>query len=264
MIKVCFGLTLLFSLGCGHATSQAPHRADLIKKEEEIVRLYHQAVQCRGSLDCDVASLDSKLATMLSEWLANDTRTFHHDFLLLQNSGLLDLYMSDDRKLKIYSWHKMPYTSMVSAYTVFQYKTDTSVQTEFKHDQKKNIIAVVSKMEKIISFRDQDKAYYILIKNSILSGNEFVQSIEVTQLRNDTLVRSVPLFKTRTQTFGSIDFTFLRSSVTDDRDTYNLIQYDGALKTILIPVVDEELQVKDSYLKYTWDGRYFKYQGVVK
>ena len=238
--------------------------SSLKAQELALLDLYEKSIQCMGSMECDVNFLDQQLAIKMSEMIKNNKKTFDYDFDKLKKAGLLEIYSSDDHQLKIYSWHKMPYTSMVSTYTIFQYKTGAKIYTSFEKDSNLNIKDAVSKIEHIHTFNSGQKTYYFLIKNSILSSNEFVQSIEITELRNNTFHRKIPLFKTKTKVFGSIDFTFLRSSINDARNPYQLIQIDSNSKSIRIPVVDEQLQVKKSYLKYVWNGHYFKYVGIEK
>lgn len=110
-----------------------------------------------------------------------------------------------------------------------------------------------------------------MIRNTILSANDIIQSIECMTLEKGKLNRDVPIFKTRTKTFGNIDINFLRAfmydpetETYDERDVFNLITYDPEKQQILIPVVNEDMEVKKSYLVYQLKDNYFEYTGIKK
>lgn len=248
---------------------------NVTEMEQKLSDIYTKWVECQMHPVCDnFEQLDSDFSKKLSLLLSlNPNATFEHTFQSMISNEIINVFSSEDGNLKIYNWDKFSFTSMRECYSVYQFKSDDKVMTLFgKYDHTKILNqAFLDKITALHTVRIDNKTYYFIIKNSILSSNEITQTIECLTIENGKLTRNVPIFKTKKRQLGSISFNFLRSTLEDPleeidaaRDAYNLIVYEPEKQRILIPVVNENMEVKTSYLVYQLNGQYFEYKGIQK
>ncbi len=240
---------------------------DIKSVEEDLLGIYKDWEACQSDAACDDAEksrLNMYFADGMSALIKHNPATFDYDFKQMIDSYAVDILQSSDQKLRIYNWNAFRNTSMRDFYTIFQFRDKTG--TNIQYGKADGILnhSYLGHIADLHTVNIAGKTHYFVIQNAILSSNDIHQSIECMTIENGNLRRNIPIFKTKIKQFGSIDFNFLSNTVTDDRAFYNLIVYDDSNKQILIPVVNEDMEVQKSYLIYQLTGKYFEYIGIKK
>lgn len=246
----------------------------LVGEERQLEAIYTRWVECTTTHFCQEGEkLDNEFSSQLSNLLLSHPETFQYPFTTMVDNEMIDLFTSADGKLRVYNWHKFAFTSMQELYTVYQFESAGHIIPVLskKDSTTGDIMTTYDKVSALHTVTIGNKNYYFMVRNTMLSSNDIIQSIECMTVEKGKLNRDAPIFKTRNKTFGSIDVNFLRASMYDpetemydERDAFNLITYDAEKRQILIPVVNEDMEVQKSYLVYQLKGNYFEYTGIKK
>ncbi len=182
------------------------------------------------------------------------TLTFPFDSLLKDNFKIVS---SEDNLLRIYSWDTWMGGTMHYFNNIYQYKTGENVLSEFYDSDNGGPSCFYSQIN---TLKANDKTYYLAINNQILSTKDVVQSIQILAIENKSLNDSVNLIRTEDGYVSSIDVSFDYFSVVERPERpIELIKYDKDLKTIYIPIVNDNGKVTDSFTLYKFTGQYFEH-----
>lgn len=247
---------------------------DLPLYEQKLGEIYSQWILATTTHDTSSDDfLDSTFAIGLTDMITATDKSFYYPFEEMTRNEMISLFTSNDSLLRIYNWDKFSRTSMREAYTIYQLTNKDKVVSILGKKSKKDgsLEPTFDKVAALYTISIAGKNHYFVVRNTILSSNDYTQSIECMTIEKGQLKRNVPIFKTKTKVLGSIDFNFLRASLNDpvagidaERDAYNLIVYDKEKQQILIPVVNKEMEVQASYLTYQLNGNFFEYIGIKK
>ena len=241
---------------------QAQNFDQLKDAERKLVTVYQQMHANYQSSFTKAENLNDHFADTFVEIIRKNDSSFDYEFSLLQDSAGVSVYKSEDGRLKAYSWNKVPYTSMVEAYTLFQYHTKGAYSVTFAKNRFGNIESKVSELNRIHTFSVGQKSYYFLVKNTILSSDDMTQTISCHVLSEKGTLQEVPIFKTKTKLLSSISYNFRKTTLKDDRDILHLLEVDIRNKEIKIPLINTSSQITTSYLSYKFKDGYFHYEGI--
>lgn len=178
----------------------------------------------------------------------------------LQKAQSAGLYVaeSSDRKLRVYSWDKWTGGTMHFFDTTAQYKTASGKVMPYDlgpSDDTDN----GAYYDKIMPIKTKSgRTVYLVFGTSIGSTICYTLSVASYEITRDGKLIKAPFFKTKKQFLNEISCGVERQDTSLDCD----IELTNANNTLRIPVVDESMHFKNSYLIYKFDGENFVYVGV--
>jgi hypothetical protein len=229
-------------------------------EENRLTKLYSKLVSFIHADYDSLSFYSNKFEKDFSSFIRNNPATMNYAFDKLIDSNICGVETSGDRNLRIYSWDTWTGGTMHFFKQVYQWNANGKVFTECPEYEEGDAGGFCSK---IFTVDINDKAYYLVVTNAILSTRDAMHSISAYTIVNNKLIDTVKLFKTKTKRLNSIDVEFDFFSVID-RPEYpvELIVYDNKLKIIYIPVVDNKAQVTKKNILYQLKDGYFEFIGI--
>ena len=100
-------------------------------------------------------------------------------------------------------------------------------------------------------------------ESKIFSNKDMMEEIAAFNIKENKLIDTVAIFKTKTKKLNRISLAFDFFSVVDKpKRALNLITYDEKKKIIYIPVVDDNGKVSNRNILYQLKGSYFEFIGI--
>jgi hypothetical protein len=180
--------------------------------------------------------------------------------------GVPAVVCSDDGKLRILSWDTDTggtlhiYCSMAqfkspdgkAGYALLQHPDLPA------HDQESKvpIFGEVNKIDTVVT--DAKQTVYLVRYSARISTQKFAEGITAVSLQNGK-IKQFPLFKTKREILSQINFT---SSASDEGELPEFQFSESNGYTLLVPIISDLDKFRNNFLKYTFDGKYFSYQGV--
>lgn len=180
--------------------------------------------------------------------------TITHDFKQLKKARL-DISSSADGLFRIYSWDTETGGTMHFFESVFQYKS--GLKTMAILDTPREEGDVRPDYDKIFTFKNAGKTYYMCNYFNIGSTKDMSQGIQIFAIENGKLEDNVKLIKTK-HTFRSrlgFDFNFLSKVYWKVSPK---IYFNPVLKTINVPLVDANYNMTNRFIVYKFNGKYFE------
>ena len=178
----------------------------------------------------------------------------------LQKAQSAGLYVaeSQDRKMRVYSWDQWTGGTMHFFDATAQYKTAAGKVVPYDFGPKEDTDNGAY-YDKIIPIATKSgRTVYLVFGTSIGSTICYSLSVASYEITRDGKLIKAPFFKTKKQFLNEISCGVERQDTSLDCD----IELIDANKTLRIPVVDESMHFKNSYLIYKFDGGKFVYVGI--
>jgi hypothetical protein len=255
--KWCISLTLAVILGL----ATAANAATVVDPDTATTAILSQIDKSKyppaGQDNYDALSgLSKKLRTYLLS-PQNQVALMQSRLQKAQGAGLY-VAESPDRKLRVYSWDKWTGGTMHFFDATAQYKTLSGKAMPYDFgpvDDTDN----GAYYDKIVPVRTKSgRTVYLVFGTSIGSTICYTLSVASYEITRDGKLIKAPFFKTKKQFLNEISCGVERQDTSLDCD----IELTNANKTLRIPVVDESMHFKSSYLIYKFDGEKFVYVGV--
>jgi hypothetical protein len=223
----------------------------------ELSKLYENV--SLNKIDNENFEMHKLFREKFQKYLSNHPQSLTYNFDSLKNHNVY-IVNSEDQLFRIYSWDNWTGGSMVFFDNIFQYKIGDKVQVSVKFDSSAdgtgNYYPFYSK---IYTLKVGNKKYYLAIGNSIFSGKDSRQSIEIFTFKNEKLNDKVLLIKTKKILTNVLNIDFDFFSVIDRPERpLDLIKYDESQKIIYIPFVTENGKITNRFILYQFKGKYFE------
>ncbi len=251
-------LGLLLCLLVLNHTNCLSQTADLKKSEKRLANLYSKLLALQSS---DSAVYYSNLfGKEFKQLIKNNPLTLGYSFKTLLDSGYCRIQTSQDSNLRVYSWDTTLGGTMHFFHEVYQFKAQSKVLTKIPIYPEGDAGSYCSKIHMVTI---QNQTYYLVISNGIYSSKDISQSIQIFTIKNNALVDTVKLFKTKTKLLNRIDVAYDFFSVVDRLERpVEVISFDEGKKIIYVAVVNEKNQVTKKNILYQLKGNYFEYIGI--
>lgn len=223
-------------------------------KESYFLKEYQKFSQNEDFDSKEASSL--KFSSEFKKFISENPETLTYNFKKLNNKKV-DVITSEDKRLRFYVWDTELGGTMKSFDQIIQYSSNGKVKTIYSKDQSDTAYFV----SKIIKVPINNQTYYLVISNGVFSSKDQAQAIQAFTIRNDKLIDSDKIFKTKTNILNKIQVDFDFFSVVDRPERpLKLIKFEK--DKLYIPVVDKEGKVSDKFLIYQLNNNYFQYIGV--
>lgn len=224
-----------------------------VNKETELLKEYKKFSETDDFDSKENQSI--KFSKDFKKFISENPETLTYDFKNLKNK--LYVITSEDRKLRFYVWDTGLGGTMVSFDQIIQYSSNGKVKTIYNKEQSDTAYFVSN----IIKTSVNNQTYYLVISNGIFSNKDQAQAVQAFTIRNDKLIDSDKIFKTKTTTLNKIQVDFDFFTVVDRPERpLKLIKFDK--DKLYIPIVDKEGAVSKKFLMYQLNNNYFQYIGV--
>jgi len=258
-LKYTVSLLLLSFATTNLANAQTASNLEAV--ERKLVSYYEKMEAFKAGYD-NYDSLEwygKQFDSLLYNTLKNDPTSIHYAFRKLQDLGVFWIAQSDDKQLRIYSWDDQMGGTMRSFNCIYQFEISNGVMVERRiTDQDGDPISFYSKIYTLN--RQHLPPVYLAIHNGIYSTKDASQSVSAFAIENDTLNKSIKIFKTKNEYLNTIDVYFDFFSVADRPERpLELITFDKASKKLFIPIVTEDGKVTKRNIIYQYDGTYLKH-----
>ena len=257
---------LLFLLFTGTVFSQ---KKSLSKQEHELVLLYQKMRLESFSNDIDVRFDSLEIHSQLFKkkffsFIEANPETLTYDFKALKKENI-NIVTSEDKVFRIYSWNTYLGGTMKDFEAIFQYRNHEKTYCNNNFSIAAEDDTYIPFYSQIFTLKTKSQTYYLVIENGIYSSKDCSQSIRIYHLDKNNPMQPVSLIKTKSGLTASINvyFDFL-SVVNRPERPLELIKYDKENRIIYIPIVFENGQVTDKFLRYQFDGNHFIRMGSNK
>jgi hypothetical protein len=219
-------------------------------KEAEFLKAY---IKFSESEDYESKQAQSdKFSEGFKKFISGNPETLSYDFKKLKDK--LYIITSEDKKLKFYVWDTGMGGTMISFDQMIQYSSNGKVKTIYNSDTPYFVSEIIR-----TSIRNQ--TYYLVISNGIFSNKDQAQAVQAFTIKNDKLIDTDKIFKTKTKMLNKIEAEFDFFSVVDRPERpLQLIKFEQ--NKLYIPVVDEKGTVSKKFLVYQLNSNCFEYIGI--
>lgn len=226
------------------------------KSENKEIYFLKEYEKLLDNNDFDTKEAQSlKFSGDFKKFISENPETLTNDFKELNKR--LYIITSEDKKLRFYVWDTELGGTMKSFDQIIQYSSSGKVQTLYDKGQSDTPYFV----SEIIKTNINNQKYYLVISNGIFSTKDQSQAIQAYTIRNNKLIDTDKVFKTKTKTINRIEAQFDFFSVVDRPERpLKLIKFNQ--DKLYIPVVDEKGAVSQKFLLYQLNNNYFQYIGV--
>ena len=247
------------------ATQSYAQTSTLPQIEADLLQSYRQITAARfdndtiawNTLETDNIAFRKKLLYYTAQYPT--TLTYSFDSLKKEK---IDVVSSEDQDFRIYSWDTWQGGTMHDFENVFQYRNGDKIFSNGYRDTSRYGEGYAPFYSQIFTLSSAGKTYYLAVYNGIYSTKETSQSVRVFSLEKGGLNDSVKLFKTKAGLVNAIDVPFDFFSVADRPERpLQLIKYSSQKQQLYIPVVIENGQVTNRFLKYRFQNGHFEYVG---
>ena len=191
----------------------------------------------------------------IKNFILENPKTLSYDFKKLKDR--LYIITSNDEKLRFYTWNTELGGTMPSFDQIIQYSSNGDVKTIYNKEQSGSPYFV----SEIIKTSVNNQTYYLVISNGIFSTKDNTQTVQAFTIRNNKLIDSDKIFKTKNKTLNKIQINFDFFSVVDRPERpVRLIQFEK--NKLYIPIVNKEGVVSSKFLVYQLKNSYFQYVGI--
>jgi hypothetical protein len=143
--------------------------------------------------------------------------------------------------------------------TIYQWKSNGKVFSSFPQYAEGDPGCFCSKIFTVII---NNQPFYLAITNGVFSNKSMMQQISTFNIKENQLIDTVKIFKTKTKKLNNISVEFDFFTVADRPERpLELISYDGKKKIIYIPVVNNNGKVSNKNILYQLKGGYFEFIG---
>lgn len=258
--RIFYALVLLITLtSCHDKTNTSSKKLTLKEYELKLHECYQKIKNARFGADTiDYKVLESenrifekRLLDCIS--IHPSSLTYSFDSLKKEN---IHIVSSGDKILRIYSWNTWEGGTRANFVNIFQYQSMGKSYSKIikSNDRNRTYTPFYSR---IYTLQQNNKTYYLCIYEGIHSTQDVSQSIKIIQIENDK-IKQVPLIKLGKNLISSIELNYNYFSVEDTIRPLELIKYNDKKKEILIPVIAKNGDVTSGFLKYRFDGEFFK------
>lgn len=200
-------------------------------------------------------SLSVKFSKEFKKFISENPETLAQDFNKLGSN--LYIITSEDKKLRYYVWDTGLGGTMASFDQIIQYSSNGKVKTVYNKEQSDTPYFVSEIIKRIIN----NQTYYLVISNGIFSNKDQAQAVQALTIRNNKLIDTDKVFKTKTKILNKIKVDFDFFSVVDRPERpLKLIKFEK--DKLYIPIVDEKGVVSKKFLIYQLNNNYFQYIGT--
>lgn len=223
-------------------------------KETFFVTEYKKFSQNEDSTNKE--NLSETFSKSFKQFISENPETLHFNFTQLKKAGI-DVVTSEDQKLRFYVWDTELGGTMRSYDQIIQYSSNGKVKTVFSKEQDENHHFV----SEIFKTEINSQNYYLVIFNGIFSTKDQSQAVQAFTIRNNQLVDTDKIFKTKTKSLNRIEAGFDFFSVVDRPERpLKLIKFEK--DKLYIPVVDNKGIVSKKHLVYQKNNDCFQYIGI--
>lgn len=246
--NICFLTTFFIFSNVFYAQSTQ------LESKEQYFLAQHKKISENEDYEAKTAE-SLKFSGEFKKFIAENPETLTYDFKKLNKK--LFIITSADKKLRFYVWDTELGGTMKSFDQVIQYSSNGKTKTLFTKDQTDTAYFV----SEIIKIPLNNHVYYLVISNGVFSSKDQAQMVQAFTIKNNRLIDSDKIFKTKTTTLNKIQVDFDFFSVVDRPERpLKLIKFEK--NKLYIPVVDKEGKVSDKFLIYQLNNNSFQYTGV--
>jgi hypothetical protein len=231
-------ISIIFFYCASHAYAQSPR-----KIEQELLVSFKQLQH------------NTEFRNSLLSYTATVKSTFTYGFKELEKEGLV-VRTSDDGLFRIYSWDTQTGGTAHNFDAVIQYKVGNDLFSQpAGHDANET----GKWYSNIYMLKTDSITYYIGLFHEMHSSKDLVQGVKAFCIKNNKVVESVKLFKTRQGPVNelSIAYNFFTVAKRSERPV-KLIYYDTDDEQLHLTVVKEDGTVTKELVTYQFMGKYFE------
>ena len=258
-MKTCalFAFLILFfiSQSCFGKTPKSVE-ADLLMSFRKIDYWFEKKGDTTIGAYDSISKANDVFAKKLKYYTGKYPFTIVQTFWLLKKESL-DVISSSDGLFRIYSWDELTGGTMHFYENVTQYKTGSKVYSVLNVDTSGGQGGYIYNYSHVYTLKTDGKTYYLAIYNGIFSSRIMGKGVQVFSIIDGKLNDKVKLIKTASGLHSKLYYDYdlgpIVNEVTDDDAHYN-----DALKTITIPVIDDNGAVTKKRITYKFTGQYFE------
>jgi hypothetical protein len=255
--KVNFILLSLSFLLWNNGFSQ---KNDLLSKEIQFIKLYTKLLSFPQEKYDSVSYYAEKFENEFATFIKNNPTTIDYSFKNIIDSNICWVKTSSDKNFRIYSWDSWTGGSMHIFKTIYQWKSNGKVFSSFPQYAEGDPGSFCSK---IFTVPIKNQFFYLAITNGVFSNKDMMQQISTYNIKENQLIDTAKIFKTKTKKLNNISVEFDFFSVADKTERHlELITYDERKNIIYIPVVNENGRVSKKNILYQLKGGGFEFVGI--
>lgn len=225
----------------------AQDNQDIIKLAEQITN-----IGSTGTNEDQLNGWNTQLEDKIFKYVLKDADFLQHDFPLWTKNGI-EVITSADKKLRIVFWNAQTGGTLRDYNTLIFWKGTKKVEGKVVSD------ADNSSFSSLNLFRKQDGSIFYLAQGMAHASNrDKIDFIRGYKINGNAINEQYKAFKTPKKSLHEISSELDMGSVTTAN---NMIHYSNDKKTLYIPVVNAQGEVKpDYYLIYKFDGNNFNFR----
>jgi hypothetical protein len=195
------------------------------------------------------------LTQKLYDILKSNRNSVSYDFPALSADGI-NIAVSDDRNLRIFSWDTKTGGTMHMFNSVLQYSSENRVSAKIINNVFEHGGTGAGYNFPLIY---QVKPYtYLVIDKAVYSTKDVYMGIRGICIEGEILNDTIGIFKTKQGQVNEVgtgyDFFSVADLPTEKRPE---IIYDAAKQEVSVPMTDFENDLTDRYIKFRYNGSYF-------
>lgn len=246
-------LTILITLGSLKAQVSKENKT-LNTADQEIIKLSKQISGYNSTTEDDnkLSQWNDELVTKILQYGIKDPDFMQKKFPLWNNTGI-GIFTSADKNLRIVSWNAQTSGTLREYNTLVFWKSTKGIKGEVMNDAENSSFSTIE------GFTKKDgTTFYLASGMAHASNRDKTDFIRALQIKGVVLNDKYEAFKTPRKKFSQIAAHIDMGSVNTDND---LIHFGKDKNTLLIPVVNDQGEVKKNYfLIYQFDGNDFVFQ----
>ena len=233
---------------------------DFPSQEIKLIKLYSDILSYSQENYDSISYYAERFENELTNFIRNNPATLDYSFKNITDSFVCWVKTSSDKKFRIYSWDTRTGGSRRIFKTIYQWTSNGQV---FVHAPQYVEGDAGSFCSSILTVQIKNQPFYLAITNGVFSNKDMMEEIAAFNIKENKLIDTVALFKTKTKKLNRISLAFDFFSVVDKpKRALNLITYDEKKKIIYIPVVDDNGKVSNRNILYQLKGSYFEFIGI--
>ena len=232
---------------------------DLLSNEIQFIKLYSKLLSFPQENYDSVSYYAEKFENEFAQFIKNNPTTIDYSFKNIIDSNICWVKTSSDKNFRIYSWDSWTGGSMHIFKTIYQWKSNGKVFSSFPQYAEGDPGSFCSN---IFTVSINNQFFYLAITNGVFSNKDMMQQISTYNIKENQLIDTTKIFKTKTKKLNNISVEFDFFSVADRPERpLELISYDEKKKIIYIPLVNNNGKVSNKNILYQLKGGYFEFIG---